>query len=117
MTNEFKSKVKAKVKESFFHVLKRHRTELFRLLPIIAVSIFFFTADVVATGPLFLAISFVVAFAGISHLLRRILFPYIDMGQLFEAAKWNPLSAAIIFLSITLFLIALLVCSVAILVA
>jgi hypothetical protein len=48
-------------------------------------------------------VAFVVVFF---HIARQWLFPYINLGELVNIAKRNPISSAIVFASIIAFLIA-----------
>ena len=48
--------------------------------------------------------SIVLAVAGISHIVRRILFPSIDLKEFARSALNNPLASAIVFLGVCIVL-------------
>jgi hypothetical protein len=53
--------------------------------------------------------SVVLIFAGASHLLRKVLFPYVDLRLLVAKAVETPLASAVIFLAVAIVLSAILV--------
>jgi hypothetical protein len=49
----------------------------------------------------------VVFFAAASHLLRKVLFPYVDLRELVDKAVETPLASAVVFLGIAIVLSAI----------
>ncbi len=48
--------------------------------------------------------SIVLTIAGISHIVRRILFPSIDLKEFAKSAIFNPIGAALVFLGVCIVL-------------
>jgi hypothetical protein len=46
------------------------------------------------------------------HIVRQVLFPYIDLKLAYLLARKNPIGAAIVFASIIIFLTAIIIISV-----
>jgi hypothetical protein len=51
-----------------------------------------------------LQIAFSIATALLSHVTRRLLFPYLDLQELVIAARGQPMASAIVFLSVCMVL-------------
>jgi hypothetical protein len=79
----------------------RHDWRLWALL-IPAALILFTNVPVALTIGYSFAV--VVFFAAASHVLRKVLFPYVDLRQLVEMASNQPLPSAIVFLAVALVL-------------
>lgn len=88
-----------------------HKKELLRFIPMLSLTVFFFTGDVLASGPLIMATSFIIAFTGLSHILRKMLFPYIDMKEYACKGLETSIGAAIVFFAIALLLMTLMLCA------
>ena len=48
--------------------------------------------------------AFSIATALLSHITRRLLFPYLDLQELINEAKREPMASAVVFLSVCLVL-------------
>ncbi len=57
----------------------------------------------------FVSTSLVVFTAAVSHITRRVLFPYLDLKELSKRAFETPTGAAIVFLSVSMVVTALIV--------
>jgi hypothetical protein len=79
----------------------RHDWRLWALL-IPAALILFTNVPVALTIGYSFAV--VVLFAAASHVLRKVLFPYVDLRELVNKAVETPLASAVVFLGITLVL-------------
>lgn len=77
----------------------RFKRELIRLLPMIAMAIALLFADSGAAVVIF-AIGIIFALTGLSHYLRRTLFPYIDLKQFSDKALEDPKASATVFGSV-----------------
>lgn len=77
------------------------RNEFIRLIPLIGISIIFLMHESV-DSVIFLNLGIISAIIAISHLMRRLLFPYIDLEEFAIKAKESPIASAIIFASVSL---------------
>ena len=98
-------KEKISIKEKFGNgwkaVLKSKLNKDFaRLIPLIAIAGFTVVPDN-SRGVVFFSIGILVIMAALSHLLRKILFPYADLQLAWTKAHGTPLGAAIVFASIS----------------
>lgn len=88
-----------------------HKRELFRLLPLVSAAALILIPDSSSQVVLF-SIGIILALVGLTHLLRKILFPYIDMEIVAYKAQETPSGAATVFLSITILLSVIILSSV-----
>lgn len=77
----------------------------FRMMVMIIPALLFLFRDprdlpTVNTFLFYLAIAIVVA--GVTHVLRKIYFPYIDLEEVYKSTDGNPMARALIFLSVSL---------------
>ena len=88
------------VKEHFHTFMEsRIRRELQRIIPLLAVMGLILIPD--SSLPIMIfVIGASVMVAGMSHLLRKILFPYLNLESLIRKAEENSIAAAIIFCAI-----------------
>ncbi len=73
--------------------------------------VYLYTQPAIA-GTIVYSIAAMICFAAVSHLLRKIFFPYADLEILLDSASRDPRGSAIIFFSITLVLCTVLYCTV-----
>lgn len=78
------------------------------LIPVVIIAVI----DWPLVKSLGFSLLFLSFFALASHLLRKVLFPYLDMETLAFAARQNPIGAAIVFLGICIVLAAMVVSTV-----
>lgn len=78
----------------------RFKRETIRFLPMIGLACALLFGDSGASVVLF-AMGIVLALCGLAHYLRRTLFPYLDMKQFSDKALEQPMSAAIVFFSVS----------------
>jgi hypothetical protein len=98
--------------ETFKDFLTRLWVDVFRLLFLfLAVfglstvdSVFQFGEQFAFLSAVLSSTSVVLAVAGISHIVRRILFPSVDLKEFAKAALYEPLGASIVFLGICIVL-------------
>lgn len=83
---------------------KRALNESMRWVVLGAVSLLALIPMWDASQVVFYFIGVVSLIALFSHITRRVFFPYVDVEQYAKKALEEPLSAAIVFLSITLLL-------------
>lgn len=72
-----------------------------RLVPLLAIVGFLVIPDN-SRSVVFFSLGILVLFTGLSHLLRKLLFPYIDMERAWDRANDDPVGASIVFASISL---------------
>lgn len=84
---------------------------LFPLLATIIMSILIF-GDAPQLSVQLYKLSMVALVIGAFHIIRKSLFPYIDLRKIYLLARKDAIGASIIFLSIIAFLIAVIVVSV-----
>lgn len=72
------------------------RRELQRLIPIFAIAGLVLIPDASFSVIIFV-LGALVFTAGVSHLIRKILLPYLNLERLVNKADETPLSAAIVF--------------------
>lgn len=80
--------------------MKTLSRELVRLLPIAGVAGLILVPDSSSSVVLF-SIGITLALVGLSHIIRKLLFPYIDMEVFAKKALESPAGAATVFASIT----------------
>ena len=79
-------------------------------VPILLVFIFaLFNFDLTVLGVVGFSLGFLFCQALASHLLRKILFPYLDMEEFFNKAKENAISASITIFAVCMVLSALII--------
>lgn len=88
MLNRLKSSVPA---------LFKH--ELVRLLPLIGLAALLLF-DRTESNVVFFNMGIIFAVLAISHIMRKLLFPYIDLEEYAKSAMQAPLPASIVFLSV-----------------
>lgn len=72
--------------------------EFFRTLPLILACALMFWGDWTTLSILKYVFGFLFAIALISHFLRKVLFPYVKLGEVASEASKTSLGAAIVFL-------------------
>ena len=72
------------------------RKELQRLIPILAVSGLILIPDA-SFGIILFVIGSLLVTAAVSHIIRKVLLPYLDLERLMDRADETPMSAAIVF--------------------
>lgn len=87
----------------FEKTVKYLKKESKRLLPILLLAGCILLPDAGSFVVLY-SIAITLALAGMSHVLRKIMFPYINLRHYAERALESPTSAAIVFFSISLIL-------------
>lgn len=70
-----------------------------RLIPLIAATGLLVVPDN-SRGVVFFSMGILILMTGLSHILRKILFPYIDMEKAWRMSNNTALGAAIVFASI-----------------
>lgn len=94
--------MKNRIKKSWNTVYQSKLSRDFaRLVPLLAIVGFLVIPDN-SRSVVFFSLGILVLFTGLSHLLRKVLFPYIDMQQAWRRANDTPLGASIVFASISL---------------
>jgi len=78
---------------------------------LILVLAYMYFSDATGFSVVTYMISLMLVIALFSHFIRRIIFPYLDMGVIAKAAKESPTGAAVVFASIC-FIIGCLIISV-----
>ena len=73
------------------------RRDLQRLVPLFAIAGLILIPDSGFSVVVFV-LGALIFTAGVSHLIRKILFPYLDLERLLNKAEETPLSAAIVFI-------------------
>lgn len=86
----------------------RHMTELYRSLPLFVVAGFILVPDAGSMVVLY-AIGISILVSSVSHIIRKVLFPYLDLEVFANKAAESPLGAAIVFFSITMILAVIIV--------
>ncbi len=71
--------------------------EFFRTIPLILAALLCFAPDWSTLLVVKYVFGFLFAIALISHFLRKVLFPYVKLGDVAREAAKTPLSAAIVF--------------------
>lgn len=80
-----------------------HMFDLYQALPLLLAAALILVPDSGSMVVLYaLGISLLVS--SVSHVVRKVLFPYIDLEKFANKALETPVGAAIVFLSITLIL-------------
>lgn len=74
--------------------------EITRLLPLVAIAAIILIPDTGSFVVLY-AIGIAISISAVSHAIRKILFPYIDLQDVASKAIVTPLGAAIVFASIS----------------
>jgi len=74
-----------------------------RLWPLLLVSGGVLLPDAGSNVVLF-AIGITILVSAVSHVIRKILFPYVDLGEVYSKALETPAGAAGIFVSVTMIL-------------
>lgn len=80
-----------------------------RLIPLLAIVGFLVIPDT-SRSVVFFSLGILVLFTGLSHLLRKLLFPYVNLEDAWNKANDTPLGAAIVFASAS-FIIAICILS------
>lgn len=83
-----------------------------RFLALAMPSFAYLYTDPAIAGTIMYSVAAMVCFAAVSHLLRKIFFPYVDMKEFSDTALRDPKAAAIVFASVTLLLCTILLTTV-----
>jgi uncharacterized membrane protein len=75
------------------------KRELFRSIPLAIVGLGILIPDSSSSVVLF-AVGISIVLVLVSHVLRKLLFPYLDMEELVNKAKETPAGAAMVFIAI-----------------
>lgn len=86
--------------QSILSYLKKEST---RLIPMLLVAGLILLPDAGSFVILY-SIAITIGLASVSHILRKIMFPYINLRHYAEKALETPMSAAVVFLSFSLIL-------------
>lgn len=79
---------------------RRHLRDAMRIATTIGLAVFLLFGDA-GTGVILAAVGIMVGTVGLTHLLRRIMFPYVDPKELIQAAiKDKNIPAAMVFAAI-----------------
>lgn len=81
-----------------------YKREFWRFLPLCLLAVVGLWGDLPSFKVLFYAIGITVTGAYLSHITRRILFPYIDLSVAWDKANDTELGAALCFLGVCLLL-------------
>lgn len=81
----------------------RHMTELYRALPLFAIAGLILVPDSGSMVVLY-AIGISILVSSVSHIIRKVLFPYLDLEVFANKAAESPVGAAIVFMSISVIL-------------
>lgn len=81
----------------------RHLFDFYQALPLLVVAGLILVPDSGSMVVLY-AIGISVLVSSVSHLIRKILFPYLDLEVYAKAALESPIGAAVVFASIVLIL-------------
>lgn len=84
---------------SRFENLKRDFFFILRIVPILGFAAIFLVDDKSASV-LTYVIAITLVLIALSHIVRKLLFPYIDLRDAWEKANDTPVGAAIVFASI-----------------
>lgn len=93
-----------KVKENWYRLVKH---EYVRILPLLGIAFLLLFNSGGGSGVILLNIGIVAAIVAVSHLIRRILFPYLELEKYSVLAMGNPIAASIVFFSVCYVLTAL----------
>ena len=83
--------------------------EFFRTIPLILLCLLGFWGDWSTLYIVKYVATLVLALALLSHLIRKVLFPYVKLGQVANTAIMTPLGAAIVFFGFCMVICTLLV--------
>jgi hypothetical protein len=75
--------------------------ELLRLVPIIGVGLVFLHSDTGGIKLVLYMIGILMLICAAVHLLRKVLFPYLDLKQYTDKALESPQSAGMVFLGVS----------------
>lgn len=93
------------------NTLNRYGVDLRTLLLLVPAGGVFYIDEALAKALLF-SMLFMGVFALMSHVLRKVFFPYVDTEKFSDAALANPVGAGLVFLGICLVIAASLIGSV-----
>lgn len=80
-----------------------HMIELYRALPLFVIAGLILVPDSGSMVVLY-AIGISILVASVSHIIRKVLFPYVDLGAFANKALESPMGAATVFMSIAVLL-------------
>lgn len=76
--------------------------EFFRTVPMIVLAVFLLWGDPATLGIVRYVVGFLILIALLTHTLRKVLFPYVDLREFVSSAKATPLGAGLVFLGFSL---------------
>ena len=79
-------------------------TEVMRLTPLIGVAGILLVPDIAGLKVVMYMIGILLLVAATSHLIRKILFPYLDLGEFVAKAHEDPKAAGMVFLGMSFIL-------------
>lgn len=74
------------------------------LLLLLPALCYLYWVDAAQANTIVYSFAVVIAVAAVSHFTRKVFFPYIDLEEYATRALRDPLSAAVVFLSVTIVL-------------
>lgn len=80
------------------------KREIYRFIPLCALSLVGLWGDWLSVQVLLYAVGITVVIAYLSHILRRVLFPYLDLSAAWEKSNDTELGAALCFLGVCILL-------------
>lgn len=92
-------------------MLSRYGIDLRTLLLLIPAGGVFYVDEATAKAAVF-SMLFMGMFALMSHVLRKVFFPYVDMQKFSDAALGNPIGAALVFMGVCIVIAAVTIASV-----
>lgn len=98
--------------ETFKDFMHRLGVDLLRLIFLFTIviglssvdGVFQFSEQYAYLSAVLSSTAVVLSIAGISHIVRRILFPFVDLQEFAKAALSHPTAAAVVFLGICIVL-------------
>lgn len=84
--------------------LKQSKNDLIRLIVFTGLAVLMFYPDYTLIQTARYVFGFLACIALFSHVTRRLLFPYVDLGSFFEEAKRGNVAAALVVLGICVIL-------------
>ena len=78
--------------------------ELFRILPIVGAAVLLLAGDKGNMSVIFLMMGMLLMICATSHLLRKVLFPYLDLKLFVDKALSEASSAGMVFLGMSFIL-------------
>lgn len=75
-----------------------------RFVVLAAPSFAYLYTDAAIANTIVYSFAVMIALAAVSHIVRKVYFPYVDLAEYAKASLDSPLAAAIVFLSVSMVL-------------